>query len=244
MTDDMELNGTTNHTLFRLDASIRVDGSHSREIADIVEQEWRNAHPNETILRRHIGVDPIPATSWATAVFASRTPPESRSPEQNDALTLAATLTDELVTADALLFAVPLYNFGVSQHFKAYVDMVTTDARMAAGAEPILAGKPAILVTVRGGGYAAGTPREGWDHATGWMRRILEDVWNLDLNVVESELTLVGVNPALDQFKDLARQLRSEAEEQARRHGRALGAALSSTATPPTSGHLEPAGSE
>ncbi len=106
---------------------------------------------NETILRRHIGVDPIPATSWATAVFASRTPSESRSPEQNDALTLAATLTDELAIADALLFAVPLYNFGVSQHFKAYVDMVTTDPRMAAGAQPILAGKPAILVTVRGG---------------------------------------------------------------------------------------------
>ena len=32
-------------SLFRLDASIRVEGSHSREIADIVEQEWRTAHP-------------------------------------------------------------------------------------------------------------------------------------------------------------------------------------------------------
>jgi FMN-dependent NADH-azoreductase len=30
-------------SLFRLDASIRVEGSHSRAIADIVEQEWRNA---------------------------------------------------------------------------------------------------------------------------------------------------------------------------------------------------------
>ena len=30
-------------SLFRLDASIRVEGSHSREIADIVEQEWRAA---------------------------------------------------------------------------------------------------------------------------------------------------------------------------------------------------------
>jgi hypothetical protein len=27
-------------SLFRLDASIRVEGSHSRVIADIVEQEW------------------------------------------------------------------------------------------------------------------------------------------------------------------------------------------------------------
>jgi FMN-dependent NADH-azoreductase len=104
--------------------------------------------------------------------------------------------------------------------------MVITDPRMAAGAQPILAGKPAVLVTVHGGNYLPGTPRGGWDHATGWMRRILADVWHLDLKVVQAEFTLVGVNPALDQFTALARQLRQEAEEQARRHGRELGAAL------------------
>jgi FMN-dependent NADH-azoreductase len=218
-------------SLFRLDASIRVEGSHSRAIADIVEQEWCDAHPYESVIRRHIGVDPIPATAWATAVYAGRTPEESRTDEQQAALALAAALTDELIAADALLFAVPLYNFGVSQHFKTWVDMVITDPRMAAGTQPVLAGKPAALVTVRGGNYRPGTPREGWDHATGWMRRILADVWHLDLKVVEAEFTLVGVNPALDQFKDLARQLRQEAEEQARRHGRELGAAVA-TAPP------------
>jgi FMN-dependent NADH-azoreductase len=213
-------------SLYRLDASIRVEGSHSRAIADIVEQEWRDAHPEQAVVRRHVGVDPIPATAWATAVFAGFTPEESRTEEQRTARSLAATLTDELIAADALLFAVPLYNFGVSQHFKTWVDLVITDPRMAAGAQPVLAGKPAVLVTVRGGNYQAGTPREGWDHATGWMRRILADVWQLDLKVVETEFTLVGVNPALDQFKDLALELRQEAEEQARRHGRELGAAL------------------
>jgi FMN-dependent NADH-azoreductase len=212
-------------SLYRIDASIRVEGSNSRAIADIVEQEWRNAHPEEPVIRRHLGVDPIPATAWATAVFGSRTPAESRTDEQKAALALAATLTDELVEADALLFAIPLYNFGVSQHFKTWVDMVVTDPRMAAGTEPILAGKPAVLVTVRGGNYQPGTPREGWDHATPWMRRILSDVWQLDLQVVETEFTNVGVNPALDRFKDLARQLRQEAEEQALHHGRELGAA-------------------
>jgi FMN-dependent NADH-azoreductase len=217
--------------LYRLDASIRVQGSHSRAIADIVEQEWQNAHPGGSVIRRHVGVDPIPATAWATAVFAGRTPEESRTDEQHAALALAATLTDELIAADALLFAVPLYNFGISQHFKTWVDMVISDPRMAAGAQPILAGKPAVLVTVRGGNYRPGTPREGWDHATGWMRRILDDVWHLDLNVVEAEFTNVGVNPALDRFQDLARQLRRQAEEQARRHGRELGAAV--TAAPP-----------
>jgi FMN-dependent NADH-azoreductase len=229
MTVTISSQDATGSVLYRLDASIRVEGSQSRAIADIVEQEWRNAHPEEPIIRRHIGVDPIPATAWATAVFASRTPEESRTDEQNAALALAATLTDELVAADALLLAAPLYNFGVSQHFKAWVDMVVTDPRMAAGAEAVLEGKPAVLVTVRGGNYQSGTPREGWDHATGWMRRILADVWKLDLKVVEREFTLVGVNPALDQFKDLAHELREEAEEQARRSGRRLGAAVGST---------------
>ncbi len=216
-------------SLYRLDTSIRVQGSHSRAIADIVKQEWWRARPGDPVIRRHVGVDPIPATAWATAVFAGRTPPESLTEEQQAALALASTLADELIAADALLFAVPLYNFGVSQHFKTWVDMVITDPRMAAGAEPVLVGKPAVLVTVRGGNYRPGTPREGWNHATGWMRRILADVWHLDLGVVETDFTSVGVNPALDQFKGLAHQLRREAEEQARHHGRELAAAVAIT---------------
>lgn len=135
-------------SLFRLDASIRVEGSHSREIADIVEQEWRSAHPSEPVVSRHVGTEPIPATAWATAVNASWTPAADRSPAQVEALGLAAAAVDELVAAEALLFAVPLYNFGVSQHFKAWVDLVISDPRMAAGVEPATAGKPAVLVTV------------------------------------------------------------------------------------------------
>jgi FMN-dependent NADH-azoreductase len=209
-------------SLFRLDASIRTEGSHSREIADIVEREWRAAYPDSPVTNREIGVEPLAADTWAAAVSASATPEDARSPEQKGAVALAATLTDELEAADALLFAVPLYNFGVSQHFKTYVDLIVTDPRMAAGADPVIAGKPAVLATVHGGYYAAGTPREGWDHATGWMRRILADVWKLDLLVVEKDFTLVGVNPALDAFKDLAAKLTSDAEQLAEAHGRSL----------------------
>jgi FMN-dependent NADH-azoreductase len=212
-------------SLFRLDASIRVEGSHSREIADIVEREWQSHQPATDVVRRHVGTDPIPATTWAQAVFASWTPEESRTPEQRAATALAAEAVDQLVAADALLFAVPLYNFGVPQHFKAWVDLVIADPRMGAGAEPAIAGKPAVLVVVRGGSYADGTPREGWDHATGWIVRILRDVWQLDLKIVEAEFTLVGVNPAMDEFKDLAASMRAQAEETAREHGRALAGA-------------------
>ena len=209
-------------SLFRLDASIRVEGSHSREIADVVEQEWRSAHPSSPVVRRHVGVEPVPAWAWGTAAGARMTPTEEHSPEQQEAVALAAREVDALVEADALLFAVPLYNFGVSQHFKTWVDLVITDPRLAAGSVPAIAGKAAVLVTVRGGGYGAGTPRAGWDHATPWMRRILEDVWQLDLRVVEAELTLADVNPAMAELRGLAAELRTRAEDDARRHGRDL----------------------
>ncbi|GAA1866497.1 FMN-dependent NADH-azoreductase [Asanoa iriomotensis] len=209
-------------SLFRLDASIRVEGSHSREVADIVESEWRAAHPDDRIVRRHIGTDVLPATAWADANMAKYLPPDKWSGAQRSAAALAARLTDELVSADALLFAVPLYNYGVSQHFKTWVDTVLADPRMAPGAPPLLAGKPAVLVTVRGGAYGPGTPRAGWDHATPWMRRILGELWELDLRVVERELTLVGVVPDLDQFTELAAELGARAADLARSHGRAL----------------------
>ena len=210
-------------TLFRLDASIRTHGSASREIADIVEEEWLAAHPGEPVKRRHIGVDTLPATAWAAAVTAGMTTPTERTAEQREAVALAATLVDELLSADAILFAVPLYNYGVSQHFKAYVDVVCTDPRAASGT-PLLAGKPAVLATVRGGAYGGGTPREGWDHSTPYLRRILADCWGADLSVVEREFTLVGVNPALDPFTEQAALMHASALQAAREAGRALGA--------------------
>lgn len=209
-------------TLFRLDASIRVEGSRSRELADIVEREWLSANPDSGVIRRNVGTEPIPSTLWGTAAFAGYTPEAGRTPDQREAVRLATELADELLAAEAFVFAVPLYNYGVSQHFKSWVDMIITDPRFNPAEASAIAGKPAILVTVHGGYYAEGTPRHGWDHATAWMQRILADVWGLDLNTVVSELSLVGVNPALDEFKDLAATLRADAESRAGELGRCL----------------------
>ena len=208
--------------LFRLDASIRQEASASRALADLVEEQWRSATPDATVHRRDIGLAPLPSDAWPAAVVAGYLPEPDRSPAQRAAVALASTLTDELVAADALLLAVPLYNFGVSQHFKTYVDLVSTDPRMTPGTDTAIAGRRTVLVTVQGGSYGPGTPKEGWNHATAWMRRILEDVWHVDLEVVSRELKLVGVNPALDALTDLARQLRTDAEDAARDAGRRL----------------------
>ncbi len=208
-------------TLFRLDASILPETSASRSLADLVEEEWSAAHPDSTITRRDLAADPVPATAWRDAVLGGRAAEHDRTPAQREAIALATGIADQLVAADALLFAVPLYNFGVSQHFKTWFDLAYTDPRTSPTGTA-LQGKPATLVTVLGGNYSPGSPKEGWDHSTPWLRRVLQDVWGLDLRVVQRPFTLVGVNPALDQFADQAAALKTDAESGARRSGREL----------------------
>ena len=207
-------------SLFRLDASIRVEGSASREIADIVEQHWLDTHPGADVVRRHIGTEPLPADAWGDAVSAKWTPEADRTASQRAAAELAARLEAELVQADAVVLAVPLYNWGISQHIKTWIDLVVSGPQ-GAGAQ-LLKGKPTVLATVRGGAYGPGTPKHGWDHSTGYLRRILADVWGADLTVVERELTLAGVNPALDPFIDQAASLHAEARSAAAEAGRVL----------------------
>ncbi len=208
-------------TLFRLDASILPATSASRELGDLVEAEWTAAHPTSSVLRRDLSADPTPATAWRDAVQGGFTPEPDRTDAQREAIALARTYADELRNAEALLFTVPLYNYGVSQHFKTWFDL----AYPVPGIDPQgsdLRGKPATLVTVLGGNYAEGTPKEGWDHSTAWLRRVLEDVWGLDLRIVHRPFTLVGVNPALDAFAEPAAELKSAAETAAVRSGREL----------------------
>ncbi len=206
-------------TLFRLDASIQTQGSASRALGDLIEKTWRESEIDAQVIRRNIGLEPLPSDAWALAVSASRTPEQDRTPDQKNAAGLAGTLVDELVDADAILLTVPLYNFGVSQHLKTWVDLIITDPRMSS--QP-LKDKHAVLAIVRGGAYGPGTPRDGWDHATAWILRILRDVWGLDVVVVEREFTLVGVNPALDSFADLAAEMHRDAEHLAVHHAQHL----------------------
>src|SRR6185437_6759569 len=210
-------------SLFRLDASIRGPQSVSRQVADTAESAWLRVNPDGLVVRRNLAETPVPADAWPLAVSANWTPAEQRTPEQQGAVALAGELADELVAADTYIFAAPLYNFGVSQHFKAWADLVLTDPRFKAGEPSAIAGRPAVLIVTRGGGYAPGTPREGWDHATGWYQRILGDVIGLDLHVSEVELTLAEVSPAMESLRPLAAELLKAGHESADKHGQLVG---------------------
>ncbi|MBD8608363.1 NAD(P)H-dependent oxidoreductase [Aeromicrobium sp. CFBP 8757] len=217
-------------TILRLDSSIRTDGSVTRAVADtlvasIVEAEG----PDTVVTRRDVAADPIAPDVWSTAAFAGFVPQEQWTPEQEAARAVAAGLADEVEAADVLVVAAPLYNFGVSAHLKTWIDTLITDPRFAPGTQTV-AGRPAFLVVARGGGYGEGTPRAGWDHATDYLRRIFGDVLGLDLDVIETELTLAEVTPQMAGLVDLARAQLAESHDVARAGGRSVTLKLRATA--------------
>jgi FMN-dependent NADH-azoreductase len=210
-------------SLLRIDASIQGERSASSALADIVFAAFSETRPAEAVVSRHLGAEPLPADAWPAAISAAWTPEDQRSQAQVSAVRLATALASELRDADAAIFALPLYNFGVSQHVKTWIDLVIAGAP---NGTRLLDGKPVVLTTSRGGGYGPGTPRAGWDHNTAYLVRIIGEVWGADLTVVERELTLVGVNPALDHLTEIAELERKKAQEAAVEAGQALAAKL------------------
>ncbi|MCW2667575.1 MAG: phosphodiesterase [Frankiales bacterium] len=208
-------------SLLRIDASIQGERSASSALADLVLAELVAASPEVPVVRRHLGQDPLPAPAWAAAISGSYTPEADRSAEQREAVELAQRVAAELQEATSAVLALPLYNFGVSQHAKTWIDLALAGAPQGTR---LLEGTPTVLIITRGGAYGAGTPRAGWDHSSDYLRRILVDLWGADLTVIEREFTLVGVNPALDEFTEIAALMHQTAQEAAAQAGKALAA--------------------
>ncbi|MDX6235431.1 MAG: FMN-dependent NADH-azoreductase [Kribbellaceae bacterium] len=207
-------------TLLRIDASIRVEGSVSRALADSAQAAWEAEHPGGTVIRRDLGLHPIPADTWSLAVGATMgmLPEDQVGPEHVAATALARELSDELRAADAVILAVPLYNYGTSQHVKTWIDLLLTDRNLVADPLP-LAGKPIILALAHGGGYSAGTPKEGWDHATPYLERIFGDVFGMQVRTAVAELTLASVTPGMETLVDAAKESAEAALVTAEEHG-------------------------
>ncbi len=208
-------------TLLRVDASFRTDGSTSRAIADSATTAWLAQNPGGVVVHRDLSASPIPADAWAQSIGANYVPQERWSPEQRAATELARTLADEVIDADVLVLASPLFNFGVSQYTKVWIDMLITDPRLGPGSTA-LADKAALLVIAQGGGYRAGTPRHGWDHATAYLERIFADNFGMQVDTVVADLTLADSTPAVAHLKDAAAEALTDAHESASRHATRL----------------------
>lgn len=208
-------------TLLRVDASFRNAGSVSRAVADSAADAWLANHPQGTVVRRDLGAAPLPSDAWALAIGAAYTPEDQWTPGQRGAKELARTLANEILDADVLVLASPLYNFGVSQFTKTWADLLITDPRLGPGLQE-LKGKPVLIVVSQGGGYRAGTPRHGWDHATPYLERLFGDNFGMTVDTVIADLTLAGVNPAMSHLIDAAKESLAAAHASAAGHGARL----------------------
>ncbi|MEV4518316.1 NAD(P)H-dependent oxidoreductase [Dactylosporangium sp. NPDC049525] len=202
--------------LFRLDASIRTAGSVSRALADTAEQAWLAEHHDAVVTRRDLGIQPLPADAWGALARAAVDP---TAPPADEARQLVDQLGAELLGADAFLFAVPLYNWNLPAQVKSWIDLVVMHPRLGLNGDRPLEGKPAVLALSRGGGYGPGTPKEGWDHVTPYLRRVLGEVFGLDLHIAEAELTLADVTPAMAPLRGLAAESLKAGHEKAAEHG-------------------------
>ena len=192
--------------LFRLESSIRTEGSISREVADVVEDAWARDRPGDRVVRRDIGLAPAAVGRVGrrrrAVPYARRTrgrPSSAGRGVGRDTGRRAAGRPDGADRRPALQLrgARPPQGVDRPRHHRSAV---------RPGSRP-LEGRPVVLVAVRGGGYGAGTPREGWDHATPYLLRILRDVWGADVTLVEAELTLADVHPAAGRAARRRRRL-------------------------------------
>jgi FMN-dependent NADH-azoreductase len=198
--------------LLHVDSSIQGDRSISRRLSARAAERWRAAHPAGTVTYRDLGSHPLPHLD-ADGGLARMVPAEQQTPAQAASWQLSQELIGEILAADTILLGLPLYNFGPPSTVKTWVDhLIAPGLSMdPATGEGLLGGRDLLVLASRGGGYAPGTPREGWDHAEPWLPHGLS-LTGLEPRFITAELTLADVNPAMADLRELAAESLAAAE--------------------------------
>ncbi len=122
------MNPTTSATLLLLDASPRGERSHSRKLSQEFLQSWQATHPAGRVISRDLGYEPPPfvTEAWVEGAF---TPPEGHSAAARAAIRISDRLVDELLAADEIVIATPLYNLNLPAVLKAWIDQIVRFGR-------------------------------------------------------------------------------------------------------------------
>ncbi|MYU12211.1 FMN-dependent NADH-azoreductase [Streptomyces sp. SID8361] len=200
--------------LLRIDASASGATSISRQVADSFAAAWSG-----DVVRRDLALDPV-GHLGAAGITARTTPAGEHTPEQRAAALLQDELIEEFLGADAYLFAVPLYNYSIPSVFKAWLDHTMVVGRTIGLGRPApSAGRPAVVVSARGGGYGPGTPQHGKDFLVPALETILGDpiLMALDVRTITPELTYARTMDALRHLLPQHHASLEDAHTQARR---------------------------
>ena len=170
--------------LLVVETSPRGDHSISRNMTRRFVDAWRAAHAGGEVVRRDLMLTELPFVTapWLHAYF---TPPEQHSADMKDALRLSDQLVGELLAADYIVIATPVYNYNVPAALKAWVDhIVRKGLTLGVDGKGLVTGKKATVLIASGGVYREGSPIRDRDIATHYLRLILNVIGITDVTFV------------------------------------------------------------
>ena len=170
--------------LLVVETSPRGDHSISRNMTRRFVADWRNAHPDGEVVDRDLMETDLPFVTapWLQAYF---TPAEQHSPEMKEALRLSDELAGEILAADHIVIATPVYNYNVPAALKAWVDhIVRKGMTLGVDGSGLVKGKKATVLIASGGVYVEGSPIRDRDIATQYLRLILGVIGITDVTFV------------------------------------------------------------
>jgi FMN-dependent NADH-azoreductase len=177
-------------TLLHIDSSPRAASISSRLAAAFVAK-WQEQNPVGTVVHRNTSLDGIPYLDEA-AIDAFFTPPAELTAEQKRTLEDSDRLVDELLAADVLVLAAPMWNLSIPASLKAWIDMIVREGRTfafnEAGVAPLLPpGKKVFVFSARGGAYPADSPLQALDHQEPYLRAILGVIGLTDVEFIHAD---------------------------------------------------------
>lgn len=196
--------------VLRIDASMRRDGSVTRDLADALVAVLADAPSGAAVTNRDLADGlPLIDEAWIGANF---TDPDDRSDAQREHLALSDELVGELKAADAVVLAVPVYNFGVPAAMKAWVDLIArareTFRYSENGPIGLLEGKKAYLV-IASGGTELGSDI---DFASGYLKHILGFVGITDVTLIAADRLAVSPEESLASARAAIAELAADPE--------------------------------
>ncbi|MET8288894.1 FMN-dependent NADH-azoreductase [Streptomyces sp. NPDC048448] len=202
-------------TLLHIDSSVFPgSASTSRTVTDAFRKAWEEQHPQGTVIYRDLVVSPAPHIT-ADAHTAGFAPADAHTPEQAAAFAERLKFIEELEQADAILIGAPMYNYTIPSTLKAWLDNVILMGRTAMTEDSKIKGTPVTVIASRGGSYAPGTPREGYEYVQNYLEVVLRDALGLDLEFIVPELTMAPHNPAMSELVPLFEASRTKALDDA-----------------------------
>lgn len=160
--------------LMHVDCSPKQGLSNSRWLSKFFAEELQKRISDLEIDYLDVNIETPPHVTAAFAK-ATYTSASERTPEMNETLAASDALCARLLAADALLFAMPMYNWSMPSTFKVFIDaIVRTGLTYVVTPEGQyqgqLGGKKVLFITTRGADLRAGSPFEGMDALTPSLR--------------------------------------------------------------------------